>query len=126
MNKDLIRKSCEWIDKNFNATNANLPEELLNTWYIDDIAKAMSGDPDYEDKMSIFAYALLKSKIKKTGSKDVRIEEKDYSDSFPIWIFKLVTMLRDREGEVKILEPFKLFNFDKSEMKGMKIEKLSD
>lgn len=126
MNKELIRKSCEWIDKNFNATSGNLPEELLKTWYIDDIAKAMSGDPAYEDKMSIFAYALLKSKIQKTGSKDVGIEAEDYQSSFPIWIFKLVTMLKSRSGDVKILEPFKLFNFDKSEMSNMKIEKLKD
>lgn len=85
----------------------------------------MAGHPEYEDKMSIFAYALLKNKIKKTGSKDVQIEASDYSESFPVWIFKLVTMLKHREGEVQILEPFKLFSFEKSEMQSLKVEKLN-
>lgn len=124
MNKDLIRKSCEWIDKNFNATSANLPEELLNNWYIEDIAKAMSGHPDYEDKMSIFAYALLKTKMKNNGNKEVGIEAEDYKSSFPIWIFKLISMVQEREGKVKILEPFRLFSFEKTEMSDLKIEKV--
>ena len=108
---ELFLESKEWIDKNFNASTTDLPEELLNLWMEDPRA---AQDQDSQLPMDVFMYAMTKKRFLENPTQPIEMEVDEIFKIYSYWQIKLAMIDMDRRSNLAVaLMP--LFSFDEKE-----------
>ncbi len=103
-----------WIDKNFNATTDDLPDEFLDLWMEEDQENQEPKEQDHNIPMQVFLYAFLKKRYFETQTNPIQIPVEELHELYRCWQVKLAAISVNRISDFSFA-PLPLFSFDPNE-----------
>jgi hypothetical protein len=108
----LLDKSLKWISEHANATNLDLPDELLNEWIFVEDQEEQNPTGFH---VTVFTYGYVqKQTYEKASSGNISIELKQLIELFGHWQLKLALAKMHRRTEITV-DPLPLFSFPNGE-----------